>query len=138
MSRQSAANAVATPRNDPADRFHRSGDVETAGKSCAFDCLCAVVDGCGTPRKALAEDCGLSESYFSKVISGKQGDVFALLDKRPMRDIRAEWYRRLSELEHTDPVDAAAEQLTLAALRWLRLRAGRPRMAKASLPEESR
>lgn len=103
----------------------------------AFDCLAAVVDGCGVPRKALAIECGMSEGYFSKVVSGQQGDVVALLYKlRP--SIRGEFYRRMAALEHADPIDVAAEQLVFAAVQFLRLRGVKARMAKAVLQEPDR
>jgi hypothetical protein len=88
--------------------------------------------------KVLADDCGVSRSYYSKVASGAQGDLLDLVyrvgKKRP--ELRREFFVRLAEHEGVDPVSAAAEQMVVAALRFLRLRGLRvvkSRMAKAAL-----
>jgi hypothetical protein len=97
-----------------------------------YDVTAAIDD------KELAYDCGLSRSYYSKIASGEQGDLLGLVyrvgKKRP--ELRREFFVRLAEHEGVDPVSAAAEQMVVAALRFLRLRGLRvvkSRMAKAAL-----
>jgi hypothetical protein len=129
-------NPEATPEPESADDCHADGAEERDGKSRALDCLAAAIDASLVPRKLLAAECDMSESYFSKVCRGEQGDWLALLYKlRP--SIRQDFICRFAESERSDPEERAAEQLLHAALRFLRLRSAKaypaPRMAKASL-----
>lgn len=79
----------------------------------------------------LAEDlCGMSESNFSKVANGTQGDFWALVYKLP-GDIRADFFERLHETERVDALALAMEQMHAAMFRVLRL------TGVASLPEKA-
>lgn len=98
-----------------------SPEPETPGKSVAVECLAAAIDGSQVPRKVLASKCGMSEGNFSKIARAEQGDLFGLVYLLPS-PIRKDFVRRLAEVEGADPIELAAEQLTAAALRFLRLR----------------
>lgn len=108
-------------------------DVETEGnpdgidcqeKDVAVRCWTETLDHGGVADKVLASECGMSRGYFSKISSGQQGDLLALIylvgRKRP--DLRREFIARLAECEDTDLLTQATEQLTVAAIRFLRLR----------------
>lgn len=107
--------------------------LETTGKNLSTSCppfgkdealrlLNAAIDASAIPRKVLAEDlCGMSQGNFSKVTSGEQGDVFSLVFRLPT-DVRRDFFDRLVEADYADPLERAAEQLALAAVRFLRTR----------------
>jgi transcriptional regulator with XRE-family HTH domain len=105
--------------------------VETAGKTIAIDCLAAAIDGSLVPRKVLADECGMSEGYFSKVARGEQGDFLGLV-YRLRADIRRDFAQRLAAAESADPEELAAEQLAAAAIQFLKLRGVAIRMARAN------
>lgn len=118
------------------DRRSTEGNIVSNGfqKDDAVRCWQASI--AAVDDKVLAAECGMSRGYFSKVSSGQQGDLFDLAARLPAHraSIRADFFGRLAELERVNPLDLAAEQLTAAATRWLRLRSEFPlRMAKADL-----
>lgn len=112
-----------------------STSFQVADKRVAIVCWQQAVDAAGVDDKVLADDCGISRGYYSKVASGQQGDLLDLAYRLPVKHaaIRADWFRRMSESEQIDPVEHAAEQVAAAAIRFLRLRArvGALRMAKS-------
>lgn len=141
--------AVVEPEGKPSDSaFQMRREVESVGKQDAIRCLLGALEsflaGQNLSRAEFAERiCGMSESYFSKVVNGQQGDFFGLVFKLPA-DIRKDFLERLIELERADPVARAAEQLAVACLRFLRINGGpssemparASAMAKAELPTE--
>lgn len=105
--------------------FQLRRDVESVGKSDAIRCLLAAVEsflaGRNMSRAAFAETLlGMSESNFSKVVNGKQGDFFELVFKMP-GDIRRDFWERIGEIERANPTQRAAEQLAQACLRFLQV-----------------
>lgn len=127
---------VATEGKRSAAPFHAELHMETTGKRVAVNCLNAAIESFLVAREMsraqLAEDiCGTSEGNFSKIVNGVQGDFWALVYRLP-GDIRADFYDRLHETEHTDPLIVAMEQLHVAMFRVLRL------TGAASLPEKAR
>ncbi len=109
-------------------------------KEAAVQCWTLTLEHGGVADKVLADECGMSRGYFSKISSGQQGDLLNLIyivgRKRP--ELRREFIARLAEQEDTDLLTQAAEQLTTAAIRFLRLRGivlpvRASRMAKATL-----
>ena len=134
-------DAVASEGKGHDGRFQRPTGVETPGKRLAVNCLTAAIESFLAAREMsraqLAEDiCGTSESNFSKIVNGVQGDFWALVYKLPS-DIRTYFYARLHESEQTDPVLVATEQLIHAAFRLLVISGAVPkgalRMVKASM-----
>jgi len=121
MRTKVAAARLETPGLDFETSCQSESELARAGKNAALECLAAAIDGQPEPRKVLASECGMSESNFSKIARGGQGDLLGLLYLLPS-PIRKDFVRRLAETEETDPVELAAEQLTVAALRFLRLR----------------
>lgn len=100
------------------------------GKRLAVRCLSEAIGD--VPHDTLAQECGMSPGYFSKVASGSQGDFIGLIHKlRP--EIRRRWYARMAEIEQADPLARAAEELLLASARYLRLCQVSTAMAKAGL-----
>jgi hypothetical protein len=93
-------------------------------KDVAVRCWTATLAHAGVDDKVLADECGMSRGYFSKISSGQQGDLLNLIylvgRRRP--ELRREFVARLAEQEDTDLLTQAAEQLTSAAIRFLRLR----------------
>lgn len=138
---------MATEGNRSAEGFHARRDLETVGKPAAIACLTAAIESFlaahRMSRPTLAEDiCGMSEGNFSKVINGVQGDFWALIYKLPV-DIRADFFERLRETEHVDPLAKASEQVVIAVLRMLELMPSSlpekaTRMARAALAERKR
>lgn len=127
--------SVATEGKGSDGRFQRPVGVETHGKSIAIACLSAALESFiaarNLSRAQLAEDlCGMSESNFSKVANGTQGDFWALVYKLP-GDIRADFYERLHETERVDALSLAMEQLNAAMFRVMRL------TGAAHLPEKA-
>ena len=100
--------------------FQPGLDLESSGKSAAVACLEAAIAARGVPRKVLADQAGMSEANFSKVANGRQGDLFDLVYALPA-DLRADFFCRLAESERLEPEARAAEQLILAAARFLRV-----------------
>jgi hypothetical protein len=125
-----AAAEVATEGNKVSTSFHLSH------KATAVRCWQDAVDATGLDDKVLAVDARMTPSHYSKVATGQQGDLLGLVDKlgeiHPA--LRADFFARLTEAQGIDPVQSAAEQLVLAATRFLRLSAaGTPkRMARAA------
>lgn len=112
---------------------------ECHDKDIPVRCWTETLDHGGVADKVLADECGMSRGYFSKVSSGQQGDLLNLIylvgRKRP--ELRREFIARLAEREDTDLLTQATEQLATAAIRFLRLRGivlpARALMAKAEL-----
>ncbi len=122
MTRMMAGIATATEGNGSATDCHQAPAVETGGKRLAIRCLNDAIDASGVARKQLAEDCGWSEGHFSKVASGQQGELLDLAYRLPAHRaaIRSDFLNRLADLEMTDPLEEATEQLAIAAVRWFR------------------
>jgi hypothetical protein len=128
-----AGNSVAARSLDREPLASDGKATASAGKPDALQLLNDAINQSGVQRKVLATDCGLSESQFSRLTSGAQGFPIPLLDKLPDA-IRADWLNRMESRDQQDVLALAAEQLTIAAVRWLRLVGGmRKRMAKAGL-----
>ena len=127
MSRNLVASSAATEGERFAPAYHPQPAVVTDGKSFSLGCLNAAIDASGVPRKALAADCGLSDAQFSRLTSGVQGFPVSLLDRLP-KPITSDFLRRMDDALGCDPVAAAAEQLAMAAVRYLSV--ARKRMAR--------
>jgi hypothetical protein len=132
MGRTVPARQTATEGNEVANTFHRDD------KDAAVEIWRDVVEHAGVDDGILAKECQVSAGYFSKVASGAQGCLLALVyrvgRKRP--ELRREFLARLAEREGLDLADIAAEQLAITAIRFLRARRRtfpRPTMAKASV-----
>lgn len=116
-----------------------SSGFQVADKDVAVRIWRDVVEHSGVDDKVLALECGISRSYFSKISSGEQGCLLALVysvgQQRP--ELRREFLARLAEHDGLDLEAVAAEQLAVSALRYLRLRGvkayPKPRPAKARL-----
>lgn len=91
----------------------------------AVRCLNAAIESFLVARSKsrdwLAEDiCGVSQSYFSKIINGEQGDFFGFVYGKLPGEIRQDFIERLAELERLDPFGLAIEQLLVALFRMIR------------------
>jgi hypothetical protein len=93
--------------------------LESAGKRAAVIALEAAIRESGLDRKALVDESGWSEGQFSKVANGAQGCLVDLAYRLPKK-LRADFFRRLDELENIDPRVLAAERLMTAALQFIR------------------
>lgn len=107
------------------EQFQARRAVESVGKPVAIACLNGAIESFlaahQMSRAQLAEDiCGVSESNFSKLKDGKQGDFWAFVYTLPA-DIRADFFERLHETEFSDPLALALEQLQIAMSRVTRL-----------------
>lgn len=136
MNRSISSVPVATEGKGNADGFQPSCGLERPGKSVAIGCLNGAIESFIQPlqmsRAQFAETfCGMGEANFSKVVNGNQGDFWALVYKLPS-DIRADFFGRLHESEHIDPLELATEQLKAAAERFLRLTAAAQLPGQAS------
>jgi hypothetical protein len=116
---------------------HDPAAVETRGKSGALSCLVAAVAASGLPPKQLADTCRMTDSQFSKTLSGAPGgNLTKLLDGLP-GDVRLDYLMRLAERDDPNGLEAtAAADLAHACLRYLTatrrlLGRGQARMAKA-------
>lgn len=119
MAPMMPASSVETEGNGCAPRFH------AVTKADAVRCLLAAIESFlaahGMSRAQLAEDiCGVSPSYFSKIINGEQGDLFEFVYGKLPAEIRQDFIERLAELERLDPFALALEQLMVAAFRVIR------------------
>lgn len=115
-------------------------EVEKVGRSFHEDkaravrCWLEAVSVCGVDDKVLAAECQVSKSHFSKISNG-DGDLLSLVYRLPMPDrksLRDDFFARLAEAERVDLETITAEQLALAAIRFLRVR-GSARMLKADV-----
>lgn len=118
-----------------AEAFHLRRQVAQAGKVQAIRCFLAALESFmaahNLTRAEIAETCcGVSESYFSKLANGQQGDLFALAFLVPA-DIRIDFFERLAALEQADPQRRAAELLALACIRYLSLATQSDRVPEA-------
>lgn len=131
MRTKVATGEVATEGNKVSTSFH------LGHKATAVRCWQAAVDATGIDDKVLAADARMTPSHFSKVATGQQGDLLGLVDKLGEKHptLRDDFFARLTEAQSIDPVQSAAEQLVLAATRFLRLSASasQKRMATATL-----
>ncbi|MEO8679250.1 MAG: hypothetical protein ABI665_09405 [Vicinamibacterales bacterium] len=148
MSNSIDVGAVATEGKKSDSRFQRPVGVESVGKKTAIACFNGAIEsfivGQHQTRAWFAETlCGMSESNFSKVANGQQGDFWELVYRLPA-DVRSDFFDRLHESERIDPLQMAFEQVLLAMLRAMRLMggAGLPEraahMAKAAIEDRQR
>lgn len=95
-----------------------------ADKDRAVRCWIEAVDASGLDDKVLAIECGMSKGYYSKVAAGEQGDLLGLVYRLPKEraSLRADFFARLAAAERVDLESAAAEQLIVAAVRFLSAR----------------
>lgn len=125
------AAEVATEGNKVSTGFH------LGHKATAVRCWRDAVDAAGIDDKVLAADAHMSRGHYSKIATGQQGDLLGLVDKLGEHHpaLREDFFARLTEAENIDPVQSAAEQLVLAATRFLRLSASSipKRMARAAV-----
>lgn len=128
-----ATAEVETEGNKVSTSFH------LPQKTTAIRCWEAAVGAARLDDKVLAADARVSRGHYSKIASGSQGDLLGLIyrigAKRP--SLLKDFIVRLAEAEAVDPRAAAAEQLALAALRYLHVNgiALPLRMAKADVVE---
>ena len=126
--------AAASEGNDFAFDSQSVRPVASPGKSLSLRCLNEAIDGSGVPRKELAPECGQTEQQFSKSLSGAPGGNFTGVVDRIRSAIRLDYARRLAACEHEGGLeDLAAEELGHAIIRYLSIRRGPRRMAKASI-----
>ena len=111
------AQPATTERNEVSSAFQIDRDV-------AIRCWREVLQFGGVAHNVLAAELGMSESYFSRVSAGEQGDLLGLIyrigERRP--ELRRAFVCRLHEREMADPVTVAAGDLVSAAVRFLQLR----------------
>lgn len=121
MGTKVAMAVLATQGNEVASSCQ---ELELPDKSRAVRCWQAVVTASGLDDKVIASECGMKPDYYSKVATGKQGDLLDLVYRLPpsLRAMRHEFFARLCEDEQIDLEARAAEQLTVAAIRFLRVR----------------
>jgi hypothetical protein len=103
-------------------------------------CWRDLVDTCGHQEKVLADAAGMTASYFSKVSSGQQGDLLGMVLRVGMTfpALSRAFIAGLQEIEGTDPVVLAAEQLANAAVRFLKLQSEvQIRMVRANLSDST-
>lgn len=105
--------------NDSATAFQSDAELETGGKRAAVIAMDAAIRESGLDRKVLVEDSGWSDGQFSKVANGTQGCLVDLAYRLPKK-LRADFFRRLNEMENIDPRVLAAERLMTAALQFIR------------------
>jgi hypothetical protein len=119
MSGTVKAEQVEKVGNDSDSRF------QGVTKLDAVRCLAAAIEsflaGRGKSREWLAEEvCGVSTSYFSKIVNGEQGDLFGFVYTKLPGEIRQDFIERLAELERLDPFGLAMEHLMVALVRMIR------------------
>lgn len=98
-----------------------------------------IVDTSGLQEKVIADAAKMTPSYFSKVSSGQQGDMLGMVIVigETFPHLRRAFIIGLADIEGSDPMVYAAEQLAIAALRFMRVHGAAfpKRMARASLPD---
>lgn len=126
--------AVASEGNDFADDCQPERMLATVSNSLSLRCLNEAIDGSGVPRKELAPECKQTAQQFSKSLSGAPGGNFTGVVDRIRPSIRLDYARRLADAEVSGGLEeAAAENLAMAAIRYLSTRRIPLRQAKASL-----
>lgn len=121
------------PSRHPAVPLQPSVDLEISGKSAAGLLLKDLCQQAGLAQKQLAIDLEWSEGQVSKMLA--RADLALVYHAAFPREVRVAFLTSLASGEQADPEEMAAEQLAVAAVRFLRIR-GSP--VKAQLTPNTR
>lgn len=118
---------TSTLRNAVESDFVAASSRETERNRVALACLNAALDAYfsahGVKEENFALEHGMSKGNWSRMRTGLQAFPVNLLDEMPM-EVVGDFLHRMNESTQADPMTIAAEQLALAAVRYLRTARG--------------